>query len=146
MDADKGKTDFIYRNGIRFTGKNAYFWEATKKGELLIHQCKSCGTKMFPPRLYCTSCMSQDPEWVKVSGKGKIHTYSVAYEYPPARVASFLSVPYVVALIDLEEGVRMMTNIVDCEPEDVKIGLNVEVKFEDIGEGVVLPKFRPAAV
>jgi len=143
MSKEEKNAPFEVRNGIRFTRWCSPFWEGTKDGELLIHQCKDCGNKMFPPRLYCTNCMSQNIEWVKASGKGKIHTYSVAYEYPPTRVARFLSVPYIIALVDLEEGVRMITTIVDCQTEDVRIGLDVEVGFRDIGEGVVLPTFKP---
>lgn len=145
MVAEERKdTAFEVKSGIRFAKWCSNFWEATKDGQLQIHQCEDCGHKMFPPRLYCNNCMSENVEWITVSGKGKIYSYSVAYEYPPARVAGFLSVPYITALVDLEEGVRMVTTIVDCKPEDVAIGLDVEVKFTDIGEGVVLPNFKLA--
>ena len=143
MSTGEKNTAFDVRNGIRFARWSSPFWEGTKKGELLIHQCKDCGKKMFPPRLYCVNCMSQNIKLVKASGKGNIYTYSVAYEYPPARVANFLSTPYIIALVDLDEGVRMITTIVGCKPEDLKIGLNVVVEFQDIGEGVVLPRFKP---
>ena len=144
MNAEEKKTDFDVHLGIRFTHWTRPFWEGTRNGDLLIMKCKNCGHKMFPPRLYCTSCMSQDTEWVKIEGKGTIYTYSIAYEYPPTRVAKFLSTPYIIARVDLEEeGIRMITTIEDCEPDDVKIGMDVEVKFHDIGEGVILPKFRP---
>ena len=133
---------FEQRHGIRFTKWGKPFWEGTSRGELLIQRCGECGNKMYPARLYCTNCLSGNLEWVKASGKGKIYSYSVAYEYPPDRVAGFLSTPYVVALVDLDEGVRMVTNIEDCRPEDVRIGLDVDVKFTDIGEGIVLPKFK----
>jgi len=135
---------FEEKHGIRFTKWGKPFWEGTAKGELRFQKCNDCGNKMFPARLYCTNCMSQNVGWTRASGKGKIYSYSVAYEYPPARVAKFLSTPYIIALVDLEEGVRMMTNIIDCKPEDVKIGMPVEVKFTDMGENVVLPKFSPA--
>ena len=144
MSTEEKNTAFEVRQGIRFARWCAPFWEATKRGELSIQRCKDCRNEMFPPRLYCTSCMSQNTEWVKASGKGKIYSYSVAYEYPPTRVARFLSVPYIIALVDLEEGVRMITTIVGCKPEDVKIGSDVEVEFQDIGEGVALPRFKPA--
>jgi uncharacterized protein len=134
---------FEERHGIRFTKWGKSFWDGTSQGELLFQQCKDCGNKMYPARIYCTNCMSQNVGWEKASGKGKIYSYSVAYEYPPARVAAFLKTPYIIALVDLEEGVRMVTNIEDCKPEDVKIGLDVKVKFVDIGQGVVLPKFKP---
>jgi len=135
---------FEERLGIRFAGWGKPFWEGTAKGELRIQKCDDCENKMFPARLYCTNCMSQKLSWVRASGKGNIYSYSVAYEYPPARVAKFLSTPYIIALVDLDEGVRMMTNIIECKPEDAKIGMPVEVKFTDIGENVILPKFKPA--
>jgi len=135
---------FEERHGIRFTKWGRPFWEGTAIGELRFQKCNECGNKMFPARLYCTNCMSQNIGWSKASGKGKIYSYSVAYEYPPARVAKFLSTPYIIALVDLIEGVRMMTNIIDCEPENIKIGMPVEVIFTDIGENIILPKFKPA--
>ncbi len=139
---DEKSGAFEVRHGIRFTRWGKPFWDATSRGELMFQRCGQCGHKMFPARLYCTDCMSGNLEWVKASGKGKIYSYSVAYEYPPSRVQQFLSTPYVIALVDLEEGIRMLTNIDDCRPEDVMIGLDVEVKFTDIGEGVILPKFK----
>ena len=145
MNAEEKKSDFYFHHGIRFAVKNIPFWEGAKRGELLIHQCKDCGNKMFPPRWYCTNCMSENIDWIKVSGKGKVHTFSIAYEYPPTRVAKFLATPYVPVLIDLEEGVRMVSVIVGCKPEDVKIDMDVEVEFEDIGEDVLLPRFKPSA-
>jgi hypothetical protein len=141
---EKKEAAFEERLGIRFTKWGKPFWEGTAKGELRIQKCNDCGNKMFPARLYCTNCMSQNLGWQGVTGKGTVYSYSIAYEYPPARVAKFLSTPYVIALVDLEEGVRILTNIIDCKPEDIKIDMPVAVKFTDIGENVVLPKFRPA--
>ena len=145
MSAEEKKLAYEIKHGIRFARWCFAFWEGTKRGELLIQQCKDCGKKMFPPRLYCTGCMSQNIEWIKASGKGKIYTYSVAYEYPPPRVEKYLKVPYIAALVNLEEGVRMMTTIVECKPEDVKCDMDVEVVFQDIGEEVTLPRFKPVA-
>jgi len=144
MTVEKKETAFEERLGIRFTKWGRPFWEGTAKGELRFQVCEDCGNKMFPARLYCTNCMSQNIGWSKASGKGSVYSYSVAYEYPPARVAKFLSTPYIIALVDLQEGVRMMTNLVECNPEDVKIGMRVEVTFTDIGKNLILPKFKPA--
>ncbi len=123
----------------RFTVWGKPFWEAAKKRELVVQECVDCGKKNYPPTPHCPSCLSLNLKWVRVSGKGKIYSYSIVYEYPPPGFKT----PYIIALIDLEEGVRMLSNIVDCKPEDVKIGMEVEVVFEDITENFTLPKFRP---
>ena len=143
MSTEEKGVAFEVKHGIRFARWCHPFWEGTKKGELLIQQCNDCGEKMFPPRLYCTSCFSQNLEWIKASGKGKVYTYSVAYEYPPPRVGKYLHTPYIIGLVDLEEGVRMITTIVECKPEEVRCDMDVEVVFYDIGEGIILPRFKP---
>ena len=86
---------------------------------------------------------SSNIEWIKTSGKGKVYTYSIIYDYPPPRIAKFLSPPYCLAFVDLEEGPRMLTNIIGCKPEEVTCDMEVEVAFHDTGEGVVLPWFKP---
>jgi uncharacterized OB-fold protein len=134
---------FEERFGIRFTRWGKPFWEGTSEGEFRFQVCGDCGNKMYPARLYCTNCMSSNLQWVKSTGKGRVYTYSIAYEYPPTRVSEFLKTPYIIALVDLEEGIRVMTNIEDCEPEDVSIGMNVAVKFVGISDGFVLPRFQP---
>jgi len=123
----------------RFSPYGKPFWEAAKRRELVIQKCNDCGNKNYPPTLYCPNCLSSNLEWVKVSGKGKIYSYTIVYEYPPP---SFKT-PYIIALVELEEGVRMLSNIVDCNPEDVKIDMPVEVTFEDITKSFTLPKFKP---
>lgn len=145
MTAEEARTAYETKYNIRFYNWTHAFWEGTKRGELLFHQCKDCGNKMYPARLFCTACMSQNLEWVKSSGKGKIHSHSTTYEYPSPKIEKIVSAPFVIALVDLEEGVRVVTNIVECNPEDVRIGMDVEVVFRDIGEGLTLPWFKPAS-
>jgi len=144
METEQKKA-FEERLGLRFAHWNAPFWEGTQKGELRIQQCRDCKHKMYPPRVYCTRCLSANVEWIKCSGKGKLYAYSTIYEDPPPRVAKFLSPPYTLALVDLDEGVRMLTNIVECNPEDLKCDMEVEVVFHNIGEEVNLVWFRPKA-
>lgn len=118
------------------------FWEGCHKGELLIQRCRDCGTFQFYPRAVCASCLSLNIEWVKSSGKGQVYTYTVIYQN---RSPGFVDeVPYVLAYIDLEEGVRMMSNVINCPPEDVTIGMPVEVIFEHATGEITLPKFIPA--
>ena len=93
--------------------------------------------------MYCPHCLSSNLKWIKTSGKGKVYTYSTIHEYPPPLVARFLPPPYNLAIIELEEGLKMLSNIVDCKPEDIACDMKVEVVFHDVGEGVVLPWFKP---
>jgi uncharacterized OB-fold protein len=86
--------------------------------------------------------LSSDLEWVKCSGKGTIYTYTATYQNQSSGFRDNL--PYIMAYVELEEGVRMLTNIVDCKPEDVKIGMPVEVTFEDATPEISIPLFRPA--
>lgn len=116
------------------------FWEGTKEGKLLIQICKECNSKIFYPRKYCPECWSDKLDWIEASGKGKIFTFSTAYSMVEPRFMDEL--PYTVAYVDLTEGIRMMTRIVDCDPKDIKIGMNVEVTFFQRGD-FYLPYFKP---
>jgi uncharacterized protein len=117
------------------------FFEAAKEGRLLIQKCTACGKFQFYPRKICIHCGSPDIEWFEASGRGTVHTFTVIHQQgmPGWRDET----PYPAAIIDLEEGVRMTSMIVDCEPKDVSVGMAVEVKFVDEGT-YVLPRFRPA--
>lgn len=118
------------------------YWDACKRHELVLPKAKTNGKFFFYPRaLSPYDDMTQDIVWEKVSGRGRVWTFSVhnmgptpAYKDEP---------PYVVALVELNEGVKMMTNIVGCKPEEVKIGMEVEVVFDDVTDEVTLPKFKP---
>ena len=116
------------------------FWDGCKRHEILIQRCKDCGTLRHYPRPMCPKCNSMNTEWVKVSGKGKIYTWTVVHQ--PAHPA-FTEVPYAVVIVELEEGVRMTSNMVGCQPDDLYIGMPVEVVFDDVTDEVTLPKFRP---
>ncbi len=117
------------------------FWEGTKRHELLIQRCNDCGQFRFYPRTSCIFCLSDNTEWVKVSGKGRVYSFTIAER--PARPAFADDVPYNVAIVELEEGVRMTTNIIDCENGDIKVDMPVEVVFDDVTPEITLPKFRP---
>ena len=119
----------------------APFWEACKVQRLLLQQCRACGHIQFYPRSICTACMSDQLEWSAARGTGTVYSYSTVYR---ALVPGFEDdVPYVVAMIELDEGVRLLSQVIYCEPEEVFIGLRVSVTFEEARDGVVLPKFRP---
>jgi uncharacterized OB-fold protein len=117
------------------------FWEAAKSHEFLIHKCKVCNSFIFYPKIICPFCFSEDLEWVRASGRGKVYSYSVIYSYKPRAFSD--DVPYVIAIIELEEGVRMMSNVIGCDPETVKCDMDVTIVFDDVTSEVTLPKFKP---
>ena len=119
------------------------FWEACQRHELYLQRCGECGAFRYYPRALCPSCLSDRTEWVPSSGKGTIYTFTVVYQNLAAGFRDEL--PYVLAYVELEEGVRMLTNIVGCPPEAVRIGMPVEVVFEDVTPAVTLPKFKPVS-
>lgn len=117
------------------------FWEGTRAGKLLIQHCKDCRTHIFYPRKFCPECWSGNLEWMESSGRAKIHTFSTAYDMVEPRFWEDL--PYTIAYVDLDEGVRMMTRIVECRPEDIRIDMAVEVVFHKVNDEFHLPYFRP---
>jgi hypothetical protein len=118
----------------------SFFWEGAERGELLVQRCTSCGKLRHPPGPGCASCGSLGWDTLKASGRGTVYSYAV-HHYPP--IPGF-DVPNLVGLIELEEGVRVVANVVGIDPSDVEIGMSVEVFFEDF-DGVVLPQFRSVA-
>lgn len=117
------------------------FWEAARQEKLILQKCRDCDTHVFYPRIACPQCFSEALEWVEASGKGKVYTYTVVENNAPS---AFLNdMPYVVAVIRLDEGVQMLSNVVECDPKEVQCEMPVEVTFEKINEECTLPKFRP---
>lgn len=117
------------------------FWDAARSGRLLLRRCLDCGRIHFYPRPFCPFCWSERVEWVEGSGRATLYTWSVVRrnDLPPFNER----VPYVAAVVDLEEGPRMMTNIVDCDFEALEIGMPLEVLFQEISKDVTIPVFRP---
>lgn len=116
------------------------FWDAAREHRLLLPRCRSCSEHHFYPRELCPHCYSDDLEWVDASGKGEVYSYTVARK--PAGPAFAADVPYVIAMIRLDEGPRMLTNIVTSDVEGVRIGARVKVSFDDVTPELTLPKFR----
>lgn len=125
----------------RPTPETEAYWEGCRKHELLLQRCTQCNEFQFYPRIICTNCASEDLEWVKGSGRGQVLTFAIVRRAVSEAYAA--DVPYVVALIQLDEGPTMMSNIVQCDPETVKIGSPVQVIFEDWSEEISVPQFRP---
>lgn len=121
------------------------FWDATREGRLVLQWCTACVRAIFYPRAFCPHCGAGDHEleWRPAAGRATVHA-AVVETRPEAAGAAFSGgEPYCVALVDLDEGVRMMTNIVGCPPAEVHSGMAVEVTWEPLSDGRRLPLFRP---
>ena len=120
-----------------------FYWEKAQAHELWLRRCNACEHAYFYPRDFCPDCGSRDVSWVQASGRGTLHTFAIVHRAP---VPAFRDrVPFVVAMVDLEEGGRIPTNLVDVEPdpEHIKVGMAVEVAFLDLTDEISLPVFRP---
>ena len=117
------------------------FWDGTKQHKLMVQHCNDCDANIFYPRRDCPECWSQNLGWIESSGRARVFTYSVTYEGVEQIFVEDL--PIIVAWVDLPEGIRMTTNLVECEPEDLSIGMEVEVVFRDVTDEITLPFFRP---
>jgi len=119
--------------------ETAFFWEAAKRGELHILRCRDCGTYIHLPRPACRTCGSVDLAPEPVSGRGVVHSYTVTHFPLPG-----FEPPFAVVLVELEEqpGLRLVSNLVDVTPEEVEIGMPVEVTFERVADDVALPLFK----
>lgn len=114
------------------------YWEGLAQGELRIQRCDACARAVFYPRALCPHCFSEQLSWIVASGKGTIYSYTVAHQaFGPFADET----PFVVAIVELEEGVRMMTRIIDAPRERITIGAAVQVTFTTVGEHFTLPYF-----
>jgi uncharacterized OB-fold protein len=121
------------------TAETAVYWAAAQEQRLLIQRCASCGNCQFYPRAFCIGCLSERIEWIDARGQGRIYSWTVSRIAPSPAFEARL--PYVVALIDLDEGVRLVANILDADLERVRIGAAVRVCFETVSESCTLPQF-----
>jgi uncharacterized OB-fold protein len=116
------------------------FFDAAKRHQLVVQRCAQCGTYRFPAREICSNCLSRAADWVPVSGEGEVFSYNVMHQvYHPGFADE---VPYAVVVIKLKEGPKMNSNLVGVKPHAIKIGMPVQVVFEDISDEVTLPKFK----
>lgn len=116
-------------------------WEGMRAGELRVQKCLDCGIHVFIPQPCCTGCMGSRLEWVVSSGRGTLYSYTVVHR--PQQPA--FEVPYTVAIVLLEEGFHMLSNLVDVAPEKIWIGMPLEVVFHAMNDEITLPLFRPRA-
>ncbi len=123
------------------TPETQHFWDGTQAGELRLQRCDSCAKVYFPPRPFCPACASREVSVFAASGKAKLYSYVIHHRPVPG-----FTPPYAIAVVELDEGPRMMTNIVECPqtPEALALDMPVEVVFEAQNDKITLPLFRPA--
>jgi uncharacterized OB-fold protein len=124
------------------TPETRHFWDGTKAGELRLQRCEACSHTYFPPRPFCPKCASRDVAVVKASGRAKLFSYVIHHRPTPG-----FTPPYAIAVVELDEGPRMMTNIVDCPqtPEALALDMPLEVTFARQSDAITLPFFKPVA-
>lgn len=119
------------------------FWEACRRHELRAQRCRDCGHFRWPPRGACPACHSWDSDWALLDGAGAVASFVVVHRAPPAFAAD---APYVVAYVELDGAdgqVKLLSNVVGCAWEEVRVGTRVHVVFEDVSPEISLPKFQP---
>ncbi len=117
------------------------FWQGCRQHLLRFQKCGMCGHVRWPPSLICPVCYSEKAEWITASGKGKVHTFAIFHQaYHEAFVEK---IPYVTAIVALQEGPHILTNIVGCEPDQIECDMPVEVTWENITDDFSLPRFKP---
>ena len=123
------------------TPESQHYWDGAKQGELRIQRCVSCKEAYFPPRPFCPECGSRDVVVEKASGKGRLYSYIINH-----LGAQGMKPPFAVAVVELEEGPRIMTNILECEqtPEALVLDMPLEATFEKVTDEITLPQFKPA--
>jgi uncharacterized OB-fold protein len=123
------------------TPETRHFWDGTAAGELRLQRCDACSHVYFPPRPFCPACASRDVTVFKASGNATLYSYVINHRPAPG-----FTPPYAIAVVELAEGPRMMTNIVDCPqtPEALALDMKLEVAFEKLDDTCTLPLFRPA--
>ena len=118
------------------------FWDGTKQREIRLQRCDACGSFRFPPVVLCRECLAEEHQWVPTSAKGTV--YSFVIQHRPATPAFIEDLPYVVAIVELDEGPLMLTNIVGCDHDDIEVGMRVEATFVDASADISLYPFTPS--
>lgn len=126
----------------RITHDSQEFWRFATQGKLLLRVCRKCENVFYYPRLLCPRCLSEDLDSRAAAGSGTVHAFSIVYRAPDVSFRD--SVPYVVAIIELAEGPRMLSNVTHCDVDTVRVGMPVELWFDSVSSEISLPKFRPS--
>jgi len=124
----------------RPTEDSAPYWDAAQRGELRMQRCSDCGHTRFPPSILCARCLSERHEWARLSGRGTVFSWIIVHQ--SQHPAFNADTPYNVTIVELEEGPRLHTTVVDCPNDQIRIGMPVEVVFDRVADDVTLPRFR----
>lgn len=124
------------------TEENAPYWDSAKRHALELQRCGGCGRFRYPPSAFCPHCLSEEAEWQPASGKAAVYSFIIVHQRYDPSFADDL--PYNVAIVELDEGPRLVTNIVGCRNEDIHVGMPLVITYADVTEEFTLPKFRPA--
>jgi uncharacterized OB-fold protein len=119
------------------------FWESLKAHAMRLQRCAGCGMFVYYPRPLCPGCLSDQLAWTAVSGRGTVYAFAIVHRHPNRAFTA--NGPYVLAMVELEEGARLMSNLVEIDPDPsaVQVGMPVQVVYDDVTDDVTLPKFRP---
>ena len=123
------------------TEDGAPYWEGCRQGQLRAQRCTACGHIRWPPSALCPRCLADGTEWRALSGRGTVYSFIVVHR--PQHPAFFGDAPYNVATVELDEGIRLHTSVVDCANDTLAVGMAVEVVFDRVNDEVTLPRFRP---
>jgi len=123
------------------TPETKHYWDGAKDGKLILQKCNDCSDNYFPPRPFCPKCGSRSVQEFQASGKGSLYSYVINHLPSPG-----FTPPFAIAVVELEEGPRLMSNIVECEqtPEALELDMPLEVTFEKLNDDITLPQFKPA--
>ena len=123
------------------TPETKHYWDGAKDGKLILQKCNDCSANYFPPRPFCPKCGSRSVKEFQASGKGSLYSYVINHLPSPG-----FTPPFAIAVVELEEGPRLMSNIVECEqtPEALELDMPLEVTFEKLNDDITLPQFKPA--
>lgn len=116
------------------------FWNAAAQGRLLLPRCNACGQHFFRPEVACTHCFATDWQWAEASGRGTLYSWTAVHRAP----APGFAVPLLLAVVELAEGPAMFSNLVGCAPPEIRIGMALRVRFEQVAAAIHLPRFEPA--
>jgi uncharacterized protein len=121
----------------------APWWQAAAEHRLVVARCNSCAELRSPPTPYCPRCLSQEIDWLELSGEATVYSFTVVRHAPSPDLRE--AVPYVIGLVVPSEapGIKLMTNIVGCDPEDISIGMQLHVVWDDVADGLAVPRFAP---
>ena len=119
---------------------NQEFWDKCREHRLVLRRCRDCNIFNHPPKPNCPECASANLEWVESEGKGKVYTFVITRQ--PVNPAFVARIPWAVVDVELDEGVHMISNLIGCDPEEIEIGMDVTVVFEEVNDEITLPKFK----